>query len=267
MELKITGTLMLELADYMQAIESIAGHVMLPSPEGWYVVGQCEPVLRRDHQYFYVGDHIDNVAQAIPVDFNQLALADIHNSRGDLVVTKRQIPHLTRFATHSLRAKNLIVEIIDHLLQSHARWTGSQQSPKIGPRQSNLHGVIRPFLLEPFQRSGITIEGAMPEFRRDWAGNEKRSKHRRVVILDPVDDEGRPRITEQDKQFFYMGIEICDAILLQINDLLVQLMDFLGTDRWIMHFMKTSNTQVSVEKTLDYRIYSWMMEHGREYDD
>jgi hypothetical protein len=55
--------------------------------------------------------------------------------------------------------------------------------------------------------------------------------------------------------------------MLQVNDLVQQLLDFLGQDRWIMHFMKVNNTQVTVEKTIDYRIYSWMMEHGRDLDD
>jgi hypothetical protein len=34
-----------------------------------------------------------------------------------------------------------------------------------------------------------------------------------------------------------------------------------------MHFMKVDNTVVRVEKTIDYRIYSWMMEHGRDFED
>lgn len=258
---------MLELADYIQAVEAAAGTCMLPNPEGLFMAGQCEPVLYRDREYFYAGRATDNVAEAIPFNWNQPILGDVFNKAGDIVLVHKQASMLSPTPTWSLRSRNMILEIIDHLIRNHARWSGSQQMPKVGAKQTNLYGVIRPFLLEPFQRSGISIEGAVPEFRTNAQGQQERSKHRRTVEVDPTDDYGHYLVTDQDKQYFYMSIDICDAILLQLNDLFKQLLEFLGTDRWIMHFTKSSNTQVSVEKTIDYRIYAWMLEHGRDYDD
>jgi hypothetical protein len=265
MELKITGTLMLELADYIQAVEAVAGSYMLPNPEGLFMAGQCEPVLYRDREYFYAGPATDNVAKAIPFNWNQPILGDVFNSKGDIILVHKQAALLSQMATWSLRSRNLIVELIDHVVQNHARWSGSRKMPKVGAKQTNLYGVVRPFLLEQFQRSGVSISGAVSE-TIEIAPNEFEHRHISVEV-DPVDEYNRPLVTESDKHFFYMSIDICDSILNQLNDLFVQLLEFLNTDRWIMHFTKVSNTQVSVEKTIDYRIYSWMLEHGRGYDD
>ncbi|BDD79528.1 hypothetical protein [Burkholderia phage FLC9] len=254
---------MLELADYIQAVEAAAGSFMLPNPEGLFMAGQCEPVLYRDRKYFYAGratGPTGDVAEAIPFNWNQPILGDVLDHKGDLVLVHKQASLLSDKPLWSLRSRNMIVDLIDHIVQNHARWSGSQQMPKVGPKQTNLYGVIRPFLLEQFQRSGISIEGAVNTQEIEYVrGRARTMKHKHHVEIDLV--------SEQEKQFFYMGIDICDSILLQLNDLFQQLLEFLGTDRWIMHFSKVSNTQMTVEKTIDYRIYSWMLEHGRGYDD
>jgi hypothetical protein len=269
MELKITGSLVLDLGDYIHAVEATAGQYMLANPQGWFLPGSCEPVLDRSKSYFYVGEVTDNVALAMPIDFNALKQEDIYNDRGDIVVVRKQIKHLTQEARYSARSRNLIVEVIDNLVRSHARWTGSQSKLQAGVKQTNLNAAVRPFLLEPLQRSGVTIDGVFqyPSDPRDPNFVWGRTGDIEHVSLDPLNALGLPRVSEKEKQLFLMSLEICDGIILQLEDLIQPLTEFLGQDRWIMHFQKVSHTAVTVEKTIDYRIYSWMMEHGRGYDD
>lgn len=259
---------MLELADYIHAVETAASPYMLPNPEGLYLAGQCEPVLYKDRPYFYAGKDEGVVAKPIPINWSEPLRDDVYNSQAELVVVKKQLPYLKSEGQYSLRSRNLIVEIIDHLIRTHARWSGSQSAPKAGMKATNAHAAIRPFLREEFQRSGVTVEGVIQKQELDFvAGHYWKTQRPVAVEVDPVDEDGVARVTEEDKQNFLTSIDICDSIMLQVNDLVQQLLDFLGQDRWIMHFMKVNNTQVTVEKTIDYRIYSWMMEHGRDLDD
>jgi len=73
-----------------------------------------------------------------------------------------------------------------------------------------------------------------------------------------IDDVIRP--------FVYPQYEENDEILSMIGDHLLDfrtnIIDFLGKDKWIMHFLKVARGSLVIEKTVDYRIYSWMIEHG-----
>lgn len=267
MELKITGTLVLDLGDWVDAVEAAAGPYMLPNPVGLYLPTQCEPVMVAGKPYFYLGEAVDNVATPLPITSLDLPLRDeVFNERAELIVPKKLLPYLQSEAKFSLRSRNLLVEVIDHVIRNHARWTGSRAK---GAWKTNLQSVIRPFLFEQFQRSGITVDGVFqfPSDPNDPNFVWGRTGELMQVELEPLNANGVARLSDQDKEFFYAAQGICEAITLQITELMGQLTEFLGQDRWIMHFMKVDNTQVRVEKTIDFRIYSWMREHGSELAD
>lgn len=260
MELKITGSLVLELSDYIHAVEAVAGPYMLPNTAGWYLPGEVEPVLDSNKSYFYAGAAIDNVAAAIPVDLRDPRQEDIYNQLGDLVVLKKQVRFLRSEPVYSPRSCKLVIEVLDHLVRSHAKWSGTQAKLQPGVSRSNTHAAIRPFLLEPLQVSGISLEGFVQTNELEIVrGHIRRTSGKQAASIEIV--------SPQEKANFYAAQDICESIMLQLEGLVQLLTGFLGQDRWIMHFMKVKNTQVTVEKTIDYRIYSWMMEHGRDYDD
>jgi hypothetical protein len=269
MELKITGTLVLDLGDWVDAVEAAAGPYMLPNPEGLYLPTQCEPVMVAGQPYFYAGEAVNSVATPIPITSFELPLRDeVYDAKADLVVPKVHLPYLKPQSRFSLRARNLLIELIDHMVINHAKWS-SQGRIRRGHKKLNFDAVIRPFLFEQFQRSGITVDSVFQYPKDPNDANFSWGETGNIVAVEhePTDDLGRARISEQDKQLFYASQEICESITLQLSDMLHQLTDFLGQDRWIMHFMKVDNTVVRVEKTIDYRIYSWMMEHGRDFED
>lgn len=267
--MKITGTLVLDLGDWVDAVEAAAGPYMLPNPEGLYLPTQCEPVMEKGKMYFYAGPAVKSVATPIPITSFELPLRDeVYDVDANLVVPKVHLPYLQPQSRYSLRARNLLVELIDHLVLSHAKWS-SQGRIRRGHKKVNFDAVIRPFLFEQLQRSGITVD-AVHQFPKDPTNpNFVWGETGNIITVEqePTDDRGVSRLTEQDKQLFYLSQEICEAIMLQLSEMVHQLTEFLGQDRWIMHFMKVDNTMVRVEKTIDYRIYSWMMEHGRDFED
>lgn len=52
-------------------------------------------------------------------------------------------------------------------------------------------------------------------------------------------------------------IEFCDEIWLAIQPTLNVVREFMGPDKWLMHFVRLGGTDLVVEKTVDYRIYDW----------
>jgi len=41
--------------------------------------------------------------------------------------------------------------------------------------------------------------------------------------------------------------------------------NFLGKDRWIMHFVRQRGTDIEIEKGIDFRIHDWENKHGRDF--
>lgn len=60
-----------------------------------------------------------------------------------------------------------------------------------------------------------------------------------------------------------------EAVLCRLSmllyDICTDVRAFIGSDRWIMHFFKQHGRDIRVEKTIDYRIHMWNMEHGHEF--
>jgi hypothetical protein len=53
----------------------------------------------------------------------------------------------------------------------------------------------------------------------------------------------------------------------QLLDLAKRVIDFIGDDGWIMHFVDRRGSRLTVEKTIDYRIFDWMRTHNLSDED
>ena len=60
--------------------------------------------------------------------------------------------------------------------------------------------------------------------------------------------------------------EIQDLVHTQLEEILLttfnDVREFIGEDRWILHFLRVSGMDFIVEKTIDYRIYQYNLQHG-----
>lgn len=49
-----------------------------------------------------------------------------------------------------------------------------------------------------------------------------------------------------------------------LSDLFYDVEEFLGPDRWIVHFKRVTRAAIYIEKSIDYRIHQWMQEHPED---
>lgn len=64
----------------------------------------------------------------------------------------------------------------------------------------------------------------------------------------------QPVVVEDDDKYSHV-VELLLGMLSEIQD---QVRQFVGKDRWVMHFVKDWGTSdFIIEKTIDYRIYDW----------
>lgn len=54
---------------------------------------------------------------------------------------------------------------------------------------------------------------------------------------------------------------VMDSIFDFFHDLRQNITDFIGNDEWTMHFQSYRKSDIVIEKTIDYRVYHWHIEH------
>lgn len=63
---------------------------------------------------------------------------------------------------------------------------------------------------------------------------------------------------------FQKDVEVIEKISDHLMDFDNKVREFLGVDRWIMHFIQHDRVDMVVQKSIDYRIHRWMIEHADE---
>jgi hypothetical protein len=71
-------------------------------------------------------------------------------------------------------------------------------------------------------------------------------------------------LSEFIKPEYQEAADIYDHIHELLIDLRIDVNQFVGDDKWVMHFCKFVGNDICVEKTIDYRVYSWSREHFLE---
>lgn len=68
-----------------------------------------------------------------------------------------------------------------------------------------------------------------------------------------------PKFSEMITPMFRPGVIVDDRILVTLDGILIylsnQVRQFVGNDKWIMHFVREMGTDIVVEKSIDYRIH------------
>lgn len=92
-----------------------------------------------------------------------------------------------------------------------------------------------------------------------WTGS-KPNYHRRTDnynLIAVIREFVQPQYSNYEQ-----NVELLSTLEGYLSELRASVLEFLGKDKWIMHFVKTSRGTMTIEKTIDYRIYSWMTERG-----
>lgn len=57
--------------------------------------------------------------------------------------------------------------------------------------------------------------------------------------------------------------EVMDLLFNMLTEIRTDILQFIGNDKYVMHFMRMRNTDIVIEKTIDFRIY-WYNQNVKE---
>lgn len=273
--MEVTKTLMMDVADLSRSLDASIGEYLRPEEEGYYLPYDLEPTLKEGRPYF-----VNDTSQGlVKLDITQRpAGLDVYDRHADILVTAEQT-RLLKPQSHPYpaRAIRLIRACTHNLLDTHAAWGGvyeEQHRREQRERSSAVQGysTIRKEVENVLDEYGLLELARIDETRMRPEQVEhirERARHlRRLPEKDVRRDEDRlgSNLKAVIADFVYPQYETDDEILTVVDDHLLDfrttILDFLGKDKWIMHFLKLNRGSLTLEKTVDYRVYSWMVEHG-----
>lgn len=272
--MEVTKTLMLDIAALAQSLDAGIGEYLRPEEAGWWLPYDLEPTLKEGRPYFVN----DTSRGLVRLDMTQRpAGLDVYDQHADILVTAEQTRGLKDSPwPHPARIIKLLKACVNHLLDTHAAWGGvfeeqHRQAEQERESVSASYSSIRKEIEEVLDEYGLRELAKINERMHPSVvhATRERAKHlRRLPSKDARRDETHnpSNLKAVIAEFVYPQYEGEDDILTMIEDHLLDfrttILDFLGKDKWIMHFLKVNRGSLIIEKTVDYRIYSWMVEHG-----
>lgn len=281
--MEVTKTMVLDVAELAQSLEAGIGEYLRPEETGWYMPYDLEPTLKEGRSYFVTAEN----RGLIKWDLSQRPTGlDVYDQHADILVPAEQTRALQEASfPHSARIVKLIKACANHLLDTHAAWGGvyeDQHRRAIRARENGIdnYDVIRKEIEKVLDEYGLLTLANLDHQARYLSQQfnlpyedcrtrlQEYAAHLRKLPSKDVrrDQERGGNLKGVIADFVYPQYEAEDDILSIIEDYLLDfrttILDFLGKDKWIMFFSKISRGKLIIERTVDYRIYSWMVEHG-----
>lgn len=273
--MEVTKTMVLDIAELSQFLESGIGEYLRPEEAGWWLPYNLEPILKEGRPY-YVQDTSRGLVKLDPA--RRPAGLDVYDQHADILVTADQTKLLKDAPyPHPARIFELLKACANHLLDTHAAYGGAFEEQHRREQQERdtataSYSTIRKQVEDVLDEYGLLAQryAASPGVHPQVANHlRKYAGHlRRLPSKDSPRDEqhSSSNLKAVIAEFVYLQYEKEDEVLSMIEDHLLDfrttILDFLGKDKWIMHFLKVNRGSLTIEKTVDYRIYSWMVEHG-----
>jgi hypothetical protein len=273
--MEVTKTMMIDIADLSRSLDAGIGEYLRPEETGWYLPYDLEPTLKEGRPYYV---HTANRGLTKVELITAPKGVDVYDQHADIIVTAEQTRALKeRSYPHPARAIKLLKACANHLVDIHAAWGGiyeeqhRRETQERGEANAG-YSTIRKQVEEVLDEYGLLELAKIDESRMHPSQvhylKERAKQLRKLPSKEVRRDEARnpANLNAIIAEFVYPQYEGQDDILTMIEDHLLDfkttILDFLGKDKWIMHFLKVSRGSLIVEKTVDYRIYSWMVEHG-----
>jgi hypothetical protein len=271
--MEVTKTAVLDIADLSRSLSGSIGQYLREEEEGLYLPFELEPILKTGRPYF-----VDQGSGLKKITNTNEIVGDVFDQHADIILTRAQAKQLMP-ASHPYPSVpiRLIKACANHLLDTHAAYGGvfeeqhrrDQRAPN--PDQAE-YSVVRQHVEKVLDECGLRTLALIDEQRMPPSqvrylkevADTLRSKVSKDVRRDQ--SSGSSNLIGVIRDFVYPQYEGEEEILTMIEDHLLDfkttILDFLGKDKWIMHFLKVSRGSLTIEKTVDYRIYSWMVDHG-----
>lgn len=268
--MEVTKSILFDLREISETLELACGEYLLPDVEGWYLPYAMVPAIRLGERgcVMYHND------QAIPFTAPEAMVADVVNKHGHVVVPFAQAKKLTMTPRYSPRSLKLIRACVEHLLNNHAIYLTSANRSLLDDRQDAETRAIKLASAESlFTDRCADLNQAATDRRIDLATYDREMAHAHATLETDrrafgklVTDEAAYATSAHDltcviRQFVFPQYAGESDILNRVEDHVLGLrndvVEFLGEDRWIMHFQKMKHGDLEIEKTIDYRILQW----------
>lgn len=228
--LQVTKTLYVDALPLAEQIEAQYGMYLLPPELGYYLPTSCKPALKSGEQYYQKRTARNKVPETVEVStLEALLAADIYTREAVLAVPQEMIKCLALQPQLPVRALAMLSAVVDHTLAYFAAWA---RRPAV-----TLEACVAEHLKEEYRARLPDEEPALALLQQEFADLKR--------LKDNVSLHGQLA-------------DLCDSVRNQVRE-------FIGEDRWVMHFHRARGLDIVVEKTADFRIYQWEMEHGHEY--
>lgn len=229
--MKTTKLMVEDLRVICENIEAIASACLYPARSGLWFPGQLTPVIEENQPYFINDPKRSLGVKATPGVLPQIILSANEAQQLGKPVFIDEPKQITG------DVYNVKLEIV--LLRDMARFLRTK--PSINP-------VIQRMVQDCVQQ--------LVDEMSAWRNHDS---YRNRVVSSKISYAKSigPYLLPQ-----YRADEVVAMIEDQMLGMTKRIMDFIGDDGWIMHFVNVRGSRLSIEKTTDYRIFDWMRTHN-----
>lgn len=275
-DLKVTGTLIIDALEAARAFEEIAGQYLAPVEQAAYLPGEMEPAFTTGGAYYQYVD-----GQQVWITSLQDIRSDVYQGRDELAFEYKNLDKLMPYPNLPVRGLKIVKAVVDNAIRNHSAWTRKRKNhvKRDTDEAMDIYGSLRQSRrqVEMIGMLGVKflVDAKVADPKMAPRDSDEvipmDSKISRAVsslgsvLHDFIRDDLRYSL-HPETHLPEPNYDLRNNLSIHLIDLRTQVMRFLGDDRWIMHFIKEQGTDIVVTKTIDYRIYAWMIEHGDEYE-
>lgn len=267
--METTKSTIIDLREVCETLEATFGGLLLPDAPGWYLPYSLTPAIKAGRSD-YVMYHQN---QALPFTTPANIVSDVVDGQDRVVVPLKLARKLTQTPRYTPRTIRLVRDCVEHLLRQHAAYLTTANAEVMRNRDDPETRAIKlataesVFLQQTSFLNRALSRGRIPfkvydEYFADASlelGLARRSFGK--VATDPDFAPNGNNLTAVIREFvnpkFANDVDILTTIETCILNVTNHVMEFLGADTWIMHFLKIRHATLELEKTIDYRILSW----------
>lgn len=218
---QVTKQLLLDAKPVAEEIEARFGLYLLPPDCGLYLPTSLQPVMRAHEQYYQLMPVEGNLPTVEKIHVQADIKGAVYNLDAERVVPAGQVKRLSAQPQLPVRGLQVVFAAVDHTLRQHAAWA----KKPVG----HCGAFLAEYLKEDYHQ-------CLPEDEAD---------------LEFLRRKGYP--LQRLQRNSELREQLTDA-LVEIRE---QVRQFIGQDRWVMHFHYAQGLDIVVDKTIDFRIFDW----------
>lgn len=266
--MNVTDTLILDLRPVCVEIDHRLGQFLAPHQPGLYLPYGFDPVIQQGR--IYLNRQANGKTTLFDPTKDVWKAGALYEGQGKLVVDAEQAKKLAPTPTLSPTVIKMIRACTEDLMNKHARWMHPTQEKYVETdetlliKQQSARDLYNDRMadIQELANSGKSVDPRFLQEKMQEAISDLRRSEQEVSnglnrlenssVVD-LRDSIRPYVRAE----YAHDNELLDALEYHLLNLRNSIVDFLGENRWIMHFQKIKMGTLEIEKTVDYRIMQY----------